>query len=444
MEMPTTRSVSPSAEDPSRKWQLVERIVASSNFVRAPQLCEFLLFVARRALIDGRQDVTESEIARTALGRGADFDPKEDNIVRVQAHQLRARLEDYFKNEGLDEPVILTIPKRSYLPQLTRRRVEVVTETTPQLLPPPSRLSRRGVRLAWLAAAILLVGAMALFLLVRWRTNRSTDLLAGIHAAHAENLLLDRVFHSGKTTTIVVADGGLTLVQEMLHVPISLDEYVQRGFDDKTIATARTPEMQDLLRAALVSDRTSVAATAVATELGRQSTRYGAGLVVRSAKQIHISDLRAGDFIMIGGPRAVPWVSLFESHLNFRIRGNAKTLEYWIENVAPAAGEQKKYSVHQSASTSDTFATVAVLPGPSERTNVLLLAGLDTQGTEAAGRFLEQGTLPQDVAGWLRNEGHSAELLLQSRSISNEVWDVKLIAYRKIDSGPRPALPLPD
>lgn len=126
--MPTTPSILSNAEGPARKWQLVERIVATGSFAMAPQLRKFLLFVARRALIGGRQDVTESEIARMSLGRGSDFDPKEDDIVRVQAHQVRARLKHYFKNEGLQEPVILAIPKRNYLPLLVPRQGEATPE----------------------------------------------------------------------------------------------------------------------------------------------------------------------------------------------------------------------------------------------------------------------------------------------------------------------------
>jgi hypothetical protein len=439
--MSTTPSMLPGAEDPAWKWQLVERIIATGSFARAPQLREFLLFVARRALIDGRREVTESEIARMALGRGADFDPKEDNIVRVQAHQVRARLGDYFKNEGLQEPVILTIPKRNYLPQLVPRHAEAPPEANsenPGAAPPPQRL---GFSIAWVMAALLLC-AVAMCLLLSWRLDRVSAHAAKPLPSRAENALLERVFHPGQTTTIVVADSGLTLIQEVLHTPVSLDEYVQRDFEAKMAASGQSREVRALLRSALAGNRTSLAAAVVATELAQQSVRYGANIVVRSAKQLSIRELQTGDFIMVGGPRAVPWISLFENRLNFRIQGNTKTLEYWIENRSPAADEQRKYVAHLTSPLRETYATVSLLPGPGGKGNLLLLSGLDTEATEAAGRFLEHNDLPGEITDWLRQEGHAGELLLQSRSISNETWDVKLIAFRKIDLSEQPVLRL--
>src|SRR5207302_1998702 len=45
----------------------------------------------------------------------------EDNIVRVQARHLRAKLEQYFDTEGKDEPMVVTIPRGSYVPTFEAR-----------------------------------------------------------------------------------------------------------------------------------------------------------------------------------------------------------------------------------------------------------------------------------------------------------------------------------
>src|ERR1700761_9596555 len=66
------------------RWLLVCRIADSSQFSRCPQLRGFLLFITSRALAGQAKDVNEHEIARSVLGRSKDFNPQEDNIVRVQ------------------------------------------------------------------------------------------------------------------------------------------------------------------------------------------------------------------------------------------------------------------------------------------------------------------------------------------------------------------------
>src|SRR5437899_971240 len=110
----TPGSVTGGAED--ARWALVQSIASSRPFARASQLREFLLFVTSRALTGRLNEINEVEIGRTVLGRRAAFNPQEDNIVRVQARHLRAKLDDYFRTEGKDEPLILTIPKGTYVP----------------------------------------------------------------------------------------------------------------------------------------------------------------------------------------------------------------------------------------------------------------------------------------------------------------------------------------
>jgi hypothetical protein len=105
----TPRSVTEGPED--ERWALVQRIASSRSFARASQLREFLLFVTSRALTGRLSEINEVEIGRTVLGRRAAFNPQEDNIVQVQARHLRAKLDEYFRTEGRDEPLILTIPK---------------------------------------------------------------------------------------------------------------------------------------------------------------------------------------------------------------------------------------------------------------------------------------------------------------------------------------------
>jgi hypothetical protein len=48
------------------------------------------------------------------FGKPESFDPHKDTVVRVEAHRLRARLNDYFATQGRDDPVQIVLPGRSY------------------------------------------------------------------------------------------------------------------------------------------------------------------------------------------------------------------------------------------------------------------------------------------------------------------------------------------
>jgi TolB-like protein len=67
--------------------------------------------------MDGAADeLKESVIGVLVFDRKPDYDPKIDSIVRVQARQLRAKLEEYYAGPGSNDQVRFQLPKGSYVP----------------------------------------------------------------------------------------------------------------------------------------------------------------------------------------------------------------------------------------------------------------------------------------------------------------------------------------
>src|SRR5688572_24838197 len=56
----------------------------------------------------------ELEIAIEVFGRGADFDPSQDSMVRVYAHNLRQKLEHFYATGGRMEPRQLQLARGEY------------------------------------------------------------------------------------------------------------------------------------------------------------------------------------------------------------------------------------------------------------------------------------------------------------------------------------------
>jgi hypothetical protein len=118
---------------------LVQRILASKEFQRTNRLRDFLLYVVDRKLADSPQEITETLIGHRVFRRPAVYNTGEDSIVRTEARILRQRLDRYFSKEGLGEPVILEIPKGSYVPMFRWREL-------PTVEPPPSLPERKRPR----------------------------------------------------------------------------------------------------------------------------------------------------------------------------------------------------------------------------------------------------------------------------------------------------------
>ena len=108
--------------------ELVDRIVASSEFRRATRLRDFLLYVVDRKLAGLSNELTEVFIGQRVFGRPPSYNPSEDSIVRTEARNLRQRLERYFEGEGRGEPILLEIPKGGYLPVFRPRQAEAAAQ----------------------------------------------------------------------------------------------------------------------------------------------------------------------------------------------------------------------------------------------------------------------------------------------------------------------------
>lgn len=97
-----------------RQQELLRKLLAHRQFAHAESLRRILIYLFERSQESGGPPVREQEIAIQALRRPADFDPKIDPIVRVSVASIRARLQQYFENEGRPEDLRLSMPKGQY------------------------------------------------------------------------------------------------------------------------------------------------------------------------------------------------------------------------------------------------------------------------------------------------------------------------------------------
>ena len=76
-----------------------------------------LSFVCEKYFEGAIDEIKEYSIAVHALGRPESFDPQMDTIVRVTAHTLRKRLEDYYRSAGAEHAVHICLPPGHYVPK---------------------------------------------------------------------------------------------------------------------------------------------------------------------------------------------------------------------------------------------------------------------------------------------------------------------------------------
>ena len=105
----------------------LNRVIASEALRGSPQLIAFLRFVVEATLRGEGHLIKAYTIAVEALGRGKDFDPNTDPIVRVEAGRLRRALERYYAGVGANDPMLIEIPRGHYVPEFRYRQIESCT-----------------------------------------------------------------------------------------------------------------------------------------------------------------------------------------------------------------------------------------------------------------------------------------------------------------------------
>ena len=108
------------------------RIVQSASLVDSPRLRAFLRFIVERTLAGEARSLKAYTIGVGALGRDANFDPNTDAIVRVEAVRLRTALERYYDGDCASDPVLIDLPRGTYVPQFHWRKAPIPQQASPR------------------------------------------------------------------------------------------------------------------------------------------------------------------------------------------------------------------------------------------------------------------------------------------------------------------------
>ncbi len=160
----------------------LKRILGSRQFQASELQQQFLSFVVEKTIAGSGGEIKEQLIGAEAFGRGPDFDPRMDSVVRVVARRVRERLAEYYCADGQNDPVIILVEKGSYVPSFEAReegaeRSSVTVQQVPEPHPPeppvPSAvplpaIPRRGPAFRWIGLLLFttgLIGVAVYFLL---------------------------------------------------------------------------------------------------------------------------------------------------------------------------------------------------------------------------------------------------------------------------------------
>jgi hypothetical protein len=409
------------ADDP--RWTAVTKLGESQQFVRAPLLRDFLLYIAENELNGHPEEITEQKIGHRVYKRNELYSPADDNIVRVSAHQLRLKLREYYETEGREDDWIIEVPKGRYIP-LFRKRVQ----TNVELPGEPARSLPR-------ASSLWVVPALAIAFLLGFAASHFVRVPRAPRPKPALNLIVSILQDANEPVQVIMSDEALILMESLSRQHFTLEDYANLSYRQLPPALQGNQAATHFWNVLADRQIINVGDTGVATRIRDSFEALGSGpaVEVRSAQNMRPRDFVSGNFILLGASNSNPWVQMFgENQFNFQFEQDAPDLPVHIKNQHPKPGESNVYLADVAHHLS--YARIEYFPNFSRNGHVLMIAGTSMEGTEAAAHFCLQ---PDSVATLRRALGLGSgspfpafEILLATSSEAGTGVNARIVSAR--------------
>ena len=181
-----------------------------------PSACENFSFLWRNVVSRAATTIsTNMKSAGEFFERRQDYNPGDDSIVRTSARQLRTKVREYFDSEGLNEPLILEIPKGGYVPVFKKREARSQNAAEPPLTPSTVR------RWQIIAGLLALVSICLLYALNGFaRSSKSPG-----KSSRPPTIVSNFLQGTTQPTRIIVGDYGAILMSTLARRQFSVEEY---------------------------------------------------------------------------------------------------------------------------------------------------------------------------------------------------------------------------
>jgi hypothetical protein len=400
MNLPYIETQQPelSAEEITRQLEL---ILYSRHFRQARSLEKFLRYVVEKTLAGVSDDLKEFTIGVDVFQRRRNFDPRIDNVVRVQAAHLRKKLAGYYEEEGAADEIIIEMPKGHYVPQFNRRSsntdLNIAPEEPAAIAPigaeesltvfPTSRRFRSRTPV-WVAAAFLLGLAAA----AAWQklpgksgsaANSSGQLAALDRSANQAAIdpvylpLWEKFLEPGADNMLAYGTPqffvgeGLYLRDTRINSPQEFDASPRIKMLPKTMREAFKP----------IEIYTGVGEAHGVHLLTKFFGKLSSDLRVSRSRMVGWNELKNANVIFLSSMRFYTLAKELPYPSDFSVDPGGSSRVF---NLRPRAGESKAYGGRDS----EAYAVITVWPGKLHQRRILILSGSTTWATLAAAEYV--------------------------------------------------------
>lgn len=374
----------------------VERILKSKAFRSSEVHRNLLEYLAEKSLSGSADALKEYTVGVDVFAKPESYDPRQESVVRMHVARLRQKLDEYYRSEGVDDPILVNVPKGGFKVTFEHRSVQ--PEPAATLVLEDLRLNGRRPVKTVLGTLLAISCACAVILgITLWRSK----------PARANN--------AGRAIAASLAPAALSAELQQLWEPI--------------LNTSR-PLMVCLSSS---DDLTGLGTASASFQLGQFLSQRKDNILLTRPDLLSMPEVLMDNVLFLGPTAGDRQIQAIATGEEFVLQPNG------IRNLKPRAGEPAFIPDHNPQKQGDSdqsLALISHLPGLYGTGDILYLSGNEASGTLAAVRAFTDPTLARELVTKLKTpDGHFPryfQAALQVRSMDSMPIEISYVLLRDL------------
>ncbi len=396
--------------------QQVERILQHPLFHQSKRLPAFLRYIVNESLNQGSEGSTkERTLGIEVFGRKPDYDNNSDPIVRVTATELRKKLAQYYYEDGHSDEIRIELPPGNYLPKFRRSLAADIAAA-----------DHTGILNLEFSETVAAVDETSIPLFEGNQESKASSALLAIPL----RLIV------GAVCFLLIAGVAFSIQRIWRQSHSSLDEFWAQlvGSSNRVlivmpvIGSDNSKGTDTELRSLSVRPNLSLEDTNIAVRIAGQLERREAHYQLVSSSEVTFDELRTGPSVLIGALDNI-WTMRLSQKLPFVFEEAADHRTGLI--VDHSSGGSKSWTVDidmPHTRIAHDYGIVARYTNRLTGQPVVIVAGISSQGTQAAGELLTSAEFEsiRTIAARARN----FEVIIDTEAIDGHAGPPQIIASK--------------
>jgi hypothetical protein len=380
----------------------VRRILESKAFRTSEVHRNLLNYLAGKSLAGDADSLKEYTVGLDVFAKPSSYDPRQESVVRMHMARLRQKLAEYYRTEGVDDPVIVDLPKGGF--KVTFDLKPVPPEPEP---PPPAAIPLPPPRPSY-----------------KWELVLAGLLVAAIAAASYFGLRLRQV---EQTTPMTVPSTWTPELRELWAPLIA---------QDRPLVVCLATEVRPDVKSA--PSVTGLATANGAFLLGQFLANRIQNVYVTGSDALTMPELTMGNLVYLGQPAnrladAMPADQQFVSDPD------------GVRNLHPRPGEPAVFGDSISPGSKEvveSYGLITHVPGLNAKGDILYISGSHAFDVTAGVEAFTDPALAKTLVTALRKPNGSLpsyyQIVIRVRSMDNTPIEISYVTHREL-SASRPA-----